>query len=66
MAQTTPASYERYSDEALMHRYFDLSEHPEEHADELTAIDAVIQSRLRARYGTAEGVSPRVRVAASA
>lgn len=65
MAQTTSASCEQYSDETLMHRYFELSEHPEEHADELTAIDAVIQSRLRARYGTTEGGSPRVRVAAS-
>lgn len=65
MIQTSPASYEQHSDEALMHRYFELSEHPEEHGEELNAIDSVIQSRLRAQYGTAEGTSPRVRLAAS-
>lgn len=65
MAQTTPAAYEQYSDDALMHRCFELSEHPEAHADELRAIDSVIQNRLGARYGMAEGTSPRVRFAAS-
>lgn len=58
-------SYEQYSDEALMHRYFELSDHPEEHADELAAIDATIQARLFATYGAAEpGTSPRIRMAA--
>lgn len=64
MAQTNPGSYEQYSDEALMHRYFELSNQPEENADELAAIDAAIQSRLLAAYGKAEpGTSPRVRYA---
>jgi hypothetical protein len=65
MAQTTLASYEQYTDEALMHRYFELSEHAEEHADELAAIDSVIQSRLFSTYGAAPpGSSPRIRIAA--
>jgi hypothetical protein len=65
MAQTIPASYEQYSDETLMHRYFELSEHAEEHADELAAIDAAIQSRLFSTYGAASpGSSPRIRIAA--
>lgn len=65
MAQTTPVSYEQYSDEALMHRYFELSEHAEEHADELAAIDAAIQSRLCSTYGAAApGSAPRIRIAA--
>ena len=65
MAQTTLSSYAQYSDEALMHRYFELSEHAEEHAEELAAIDAAIQSRLFATYGAAPpGSSPRIRVAA--
>ena len=46
MAQATLSGYEQYSDEVLMQRYFELSEHAEEHADELAAIDSVIQSRL--------------------
>ncbi|KQY52643.1 hypothetical protein [Lysobacter sp. Root494] len=65
MAQANLAAYEQYGDEALMHRYFELSEHAEEHADELAAIDAVIQSRLFATYGAATpGSSPRIRIAA--
>lgn len=65
MTQMNFGSYEQYSDEALMHRYFELSERPEDHADELAAIDAAIQSRLFAAYGAAEpGSSPRVRYAA--
>lgn len=57
-------SYEHYSDEALMHRYIELSNQPEDNADELAAIDAIIQSRLFATYGAAEpGTSPRVRYA---
>lgn len=65
MAQMIFGSYEQYSDEALMHRYFELSDRPEENADELAAIDAAIQSRLFATYGAAEpGTSPRVRMAA--
>lgn len=64
MAQTF-GSYEQYSDEALMHRYFELSNHSEAHADELAAIDAAIQARLFATYGAAEpGTSPRIRMAA--
>jgi len=63
MAQTI-GSYEQFSDEALMHRYFELSNHPEENADELAAIDAAIQARLFSTYGAAEpGSSPRVRYA---
>lgn len=66
MAQTDFGVYEEFSDEALMHRYFELSNHPELHADELAAIDAIIQSRLFATYGAAEpGSSPRIRLAAS-
>jgi hypothetical protein len=65
MAQMNSGSYEQFSDEALMHRYFELSNHPEDNADELAAIDAAIQSRLFATYGAAEpGSSPRVRFAA--
>lgn len=65
MVRANFASYEQYSDEALMHRYFELSDHPEEHSEELAAIDATIQSRLFATYGAAEpGTSPRVRFAA--
>ena len=65
MAQATLSAYEQYSDEALMHRYIELSEHSDEHADELATIDTVIQSRLLATYGAAApGSSPRVRIAA--
>ena len=65
MAQTDFGAYEKFSDEALMHRYFELADKPEEHADELAAIDSAIQSRLYATYGAAEpGSSPRVRYAA--
>jgi hypothetical protein len=65
MAQPNPHTYEQFSDEVLMRRYFELSDHPEENADELTAIDAVIQARLFAAYGASEpGSSPRVRYAA--
>lgn len=65
MAQMTFGTYEQYSDEALMHRYFELSDRPEEHAEELAAIDAAIQARLFSTYGAAEpGTSPRVRFAA--
>lgn len=65
MAPGNFGSYEQFSDEALMHRYFELSNRPEEHADELAAIDAAIQMRLFATYGAAEpGSSPRVRYAA--
>jgi len=64
MTQTSPASYEHFSDEALMHLYFELSLHPEQHAGDLAAIDAAVQSRLFATYGAAPpGSSPRVRVA---
>ncbi|GAB3092187.1 hypothetical protein [Lysobacter terrae] len=64
MAQMQFSSYEKFSDEALMRRYFELSDHPEEHADELAAIDSAIQSRLFAQYGAAEpGSSPRNRTA---
>lgn len=66
MAQNDFDAYEKFSDEALMRRHLELSDHPELHADELAAIDAVIQSRLFATYGAAEpGSSPRVRMAAS-
>ena len=65
MAQVQFGTYEQFSDEALMHRYFELADHPEEHAEELAAIDATIQSRLFATYGAAPpGSSPRVRYAA--
>jgi hypothetical protein len=65
MAQTDFGSYEQFTDEALMHRYFELSDHPEAHADELAAIDAAIQMRLFATYGASEpGSSPRIRYAA--
>ena len=65
MAQTDFGTYEQFSDEALMHRYFELSDHPEEHAEELAAIDAAIQARLFATYGASTpGSSPRVRYAA--
>ncbi len=60
-----PHTHEQSSDEVLMRRYFELSDHPEENADELAAIDAVIQARLFAAYGASEpGSSPRVRYAA--
>lgn len=65
MAQMNPGSYEQFSDDALMHRYFELSDHPEDHVEELAAIDAAIHARLHAQYGTAEGASPRIRMAAS-
>jgi hypothetical protein len=66
MAQATIGSYEKFSDDALMRRYFELADHPEDHREELAAIDAVIQSRLSAAYGTGEPMaSPRVRVASS-
>ena len=65
MDQTTVGAYEQWNDEALMHRYLELSEHPEENAGELAAIDAVVQSRLIATYGADEpNSSPRVRFAA--
>ncbi|GAB3355479.1 hypothetical protein [Lysobacter tyrosinilyticus] len=65
MAQAQFGTYEQFSDEALMHRYFELSDHPEEHAEELAAIDATIQARLFATYGASPpGSSPRVRYAA--
>ena len=65
MAQMNSGSYEQFSDEALMYRYFELSNQPEDNANELAEIDAVIQSRLFATYGAAEpGSSPRVRYAA--
>jgi hypothetical protein len=65
MAQTNLGTYEQFSDEALMHRYLELSDHPEAHADELAAIDAAIQARLFATYGANEpGSSPRIRYAA--
>lgn len=65
MAQTNFGIYEQFSDEALMHRYFELSNQPEENADELAAIDAAIQTRLFATYGAAPpGSSPRVRYVA--
>ena len=58
-------SYEQFSDEALMRRYFELSDHPEENAEELAAIDTAIQSRLFATYGAnPPGTSPRIRFAA--
>ncbi|QNP40909.1 hypothetical protein [Lysobacter solisilvae (ex Woo and Kim 2020)] len=64
MAQANYGPYEQFSDDALMHRYFELSDHPEEHAEELAAIDATIQSRLSAAYGVGGAESsPRVRVA---
>lgn len=66
MAKNDFDAYETFSDEALMRRYLELSEHPELHTDELAAIDATIHSRLYATYGAAEpGSSPRVRMAAS-
>lgn len=48
---------ERYSDEALMDRYFELARQPEKHAQELAAIDAAIQARLLATYGAESGSS---------
>jgi hypothetical protein len=65
MAQTNVGSYEQLSDETLMQRYFELSDQPEKNAVELAAIDAVIQARLYAQYGIAEGAAPRIRMAAS-
>ncbi|MFC5569394.1 hypothetical protein ACFPN1_04835 [Lysobacter yangpyeongensis] len=65
MSHANLGSYEHFSDEALMHRYFELADRPAEHADELAAIDATIQARLFATYGAAEpGSSPRIRYAA--
>jgi len=65
MAQLSFSSYEQFSDDALMDRYFELSNQPDCNVVELAAIDAVIQSRLFATYGAAEpGTSPRVRFAA--
>lgn len=64
MAQTTLASCEQYSDEALMRRYFELSAQPDENTDELVAIDAAIQQRLFATYGRTDGAAPRIRLAA--
>lgn len=65
MAQLSFNSYEQFSDEALMDRYFELSNESDGNADELAAIDAIVQSRLLATYGAAEpGTSPRVRYAA--
>ena len=65
MAQTTIGSYEQFSDDALMRRYFELSNCPDEHSEELAAIDAAIQARLFATYGANEpGTSPRIRYAA--
>lgn len=58
-------SHTQFSDEALMRRYFELADRPEEHAEELAAIDAAIQSRLFAEYGAnPPGSSPRIRFAA--
>lgn len=65
MAQTNAGPYEQLSDETLMHRYFELSDQPDENAVELAAIDAAIQARLFARYGVADGAAPRIRTAAS-
>ena len=65
MAQTTLASYEQYSDEALMRRYFELSTRPEENSAEMAAIDEAIQQRLLSTYGRADGAAPRIRLAAS-
>jgi hypothetical protein len=64
MAGMNFTSYEQFSDEALMRRYFELSEHPEDHAEELAAIDAAVHARLHAEYGAAEA-APRMRTAAS-
>ena len=65
MDQTAAGAYEQYSDEALMHRYLELSDRPEDNATELAAIDTVVQSRLFAAYGSDEpDASPRVRFAA--
>ena len=65
MPQTDFGTYAQFSDEALMHRYFELADHPEDHAEELAAIDAAIQARLFATYGAAPpGSSPRIRYAA--
>ena len=61
----TPVPYEEFGDEELMDRYFSLSLHPEGHAEELAAIDAVVQARMFSAYGAAAaGSSPRVRYAA--
>lgn len=54
-----PDPLDRFTDEDLMDRYFQLSAAPEAHTEELAAIDAVI----RARVGAVYGASPRVRYA---
>ncbi|MFC5577738.1 hypothetical protein ACFPOA_06925 [Lysobacter niabensis] len=65
MAKANSDSYDKLSDDALMHCYLELSNQPDANADELAAIDAAIQSRLFAAYGAAEpGTSSRVRFAA--
>ena len=65
MTQPKFGTYEQFSDEALMRRYFELADHPEEHAEELAAIDTAIQSRLFDTYGAnPPGSSPRIRFAA--
>ena len=62
MTSTIIDSLDQYSDEALVQRFFDLSARSDKNAAELAAIDAAIQARLFATYGTAEpGSSPRVR-----
>ena len=64
MATMSIGSFDQFSDEALMSRYFELSGHPEENAAELAAIDATIQARLSAAYGATEPYTPpRVRYA---
>ena len=66
MTPTDHGSYAQCSDEVLMRRYFELFDMPEQNADELAAIDAVIQARLMSEYGAPEpGTSPRIRIAVS-
>lgn len=66
MPQIQPGPYDQLSDDELMRRCLELSDHPDDNAAQMAAIDALIQQRLFATYGAAEpGSSPRVRYAAS-
>ena len=64
MSEMSTAPIEQFSDEALMHRLFELYEHPEDHAAEIAALDAAILARLAATYTPDTGGSPRIRFAA--
>lgn len=65
MAHANFGSCEQFSDDALMHRLFELAGQPGDHAEEMAALDAAIQARMLATYGANEpGTAPRVRIAA--